>query len=85
MNDVFSRLMSTEAGGIAYDERAALYPGAVYPENTGNESEFLLIEKPSRDSELNEKQAEARAIAAKIKELRTGFTVTDRAGESCVR
>ncbi len=80
VNDVFSRLMSTEAGGIAYDERAALYPGAVYPENTGNESEFLLIEKPSRDSELNEKQAEARAIAAKIKELRTGFTVTDRAG-----
>ena len=80
VNDVFSRLMSTEAGGIAYDERAALYPGAVYPENTGNESEFLLIEKPSKDSELNEKQAEARAIAAKIKELRTGFTVTDRAG-----
>lgn len=78
VNDVFSRLMSRQAGGIDYDDRAALYPGAVYPDNTGNESELLLIEKPGRDSELGEKQLEARAVAAKIKALRAGFTVTDK-------
>ncbi|MGN0167013.1 MAG: helicase-exonuclease AddAB subunit AddA [Acetatifactor sp.] len=79
VNDVFSRLMSEQVGGIAYDDRAALYPGAVYPENTGNESELLLVEKPAKDSELGEKQLEAKAIAAKIKELRANFTVTDKA------
>ena len=31
VNDVFSRIMSREIGGIAYDDKAALYPGAVYP------------------------------------------------------
>lgn len=82
VNEVFSRLMSRQVGGIDYDERAALYPGAVYPENTGNESEFLLVEKPAKDSELGEKQLEAKAIAAKIKELRANFTVTEKADGS---
>lgn len=30
-NAVFSQVMRTELGGIAYDEKAALYPGASYP------------------------------------------------------
>lgn len=79
VNEVFSRLMSEQVGGIAYDDRAALYPGAAYPENTGNESELLLVEKPGKESEIGEKQLEAKAIAAKIKELRERFTVTDKA------
>ena len=79
VNEVFSRLMSEQVGGIAYDDRAALYPGAVYPENTGNESELLLVEKPGKESEIGEKQLEAKAIAAKIKELRECFNVTDKA------
>ena len=78
VNEVFSRLMSREIGGIVYDERAALYPGAVYPENEGCHSELLLAEKPDGDSELGAKQMEARVIAAKIKELRAGFQVTDK-------
>ena len=78
VNEVFSRLMSRQTGGIDYDERAALYAGAVYPENTGNESELLLIEKPGKDSDYSEKQLEAKAIAVKIKELRAGFSVTDK-------
>ena len=79
VNDVFSRLMSEQVGGLAYDERAALYPGAVYPDNAGNESELLLVEKPSAESGLNERQMEAKAVAAKIKQLRAEFQVTDKA------
>ena len=79
VNEVFSRLMSRQTGGIDYDQRAALYAGAIYPENTGNESELLLVEKPGKDSEFGEKQLEAKAIAAKIKDLRANFTVTDKA------
>ncbi len=78
VNDVFSRLMSEGTGGIAYDERAALYPGASYPENGDCGSELILIEKPEKDSGLGEKQAEALAVAARIRELRAGFQVTDR-------
>lgn len=32
-NAVFGQVMRVELGGIVYDDRAALYPGAVYPEN----------------------------------------------------
>ena len=32
VNGVFSCIMNPELGGIVYDERAALYPGAPYPE-----------------------------------------------------
>ena len=78
VNSVFSRLMSKFVGGIDYDERAALYPGAAYRENEGCESELLLVEKPGSDSELGAKQAEARVIAAKIRELKTSFKVTDK-------
>jgi len=79
VNDVFSRIMNEQTGGLAYDDRAALYPGAVYPENAGNECELLLAEKPSEEAELSQRQAEARVIAAKIKELRARFNVTDKA------
>ncbi|MCD7751386.1 MAG: helicase-exonuclease AddAB subunit AddA [Lachnospiraceae bacterium] len=32
VNSVFCHVMTLESGGIAYDENAALYPGAAYPE-----------------------------------------------------
>ena len=78
VNEVFSRIMGEHTGGVDYDERAALYPGASYPENQNGESELLLTEKPGSESELGAKQMEARVIAAKIKELRSGFQVTDK-------
>lgn len=78
VNDVFSRLMSETVGGIPYDERAALYPGASYPDSEGCVSELLLVEKPQKGDELGAKQAEALAIARKIKELRESFCVTDK-------
>ena len=78
VNDVFSRLMSQTVGGIPYDERAALYPGASYPDNGGCVSELLLAEKPEKGDDLSAKQAEALVIAQEIKRLRGSFSVTDR-------
>jgi len=78
VNDVFGRLMSKEVGGILYDERAALYPGAVYPECEAGECELLLIEKPEKEDQIGAKEAEAFAIARKIKELRENFRVLDK-------
>lgn len=78
VNEVFGRMMSLEAGGIAYDDRAALYPGASYPENSGCGCELLLVEKPEKGEELDGRQAEGLAIAGKIRALRERFLVTDR-------
>ena len=78
VNDVFSRLMSQTVGGIPYDERAALYPGASYPDNGGCGSELLLAEKPEKGDDLSAKQAEALVIAQEIKRLRGSFSLTDR-------
>ncbi len=79
VNAIFSRIMSRENGRIDYDDKAALYAGAVYPESEGCESELLLVEKPVKGEEWNAKQAEALAIAQKIKQLCGSFQVMDRA------
>lgn len=78
VNTVFSQIMTKELGGIVYDDAAALYPGAVYPDQPGCESELLLFEKPGKESELTARQAEALGIAARIKKLRQEFKVTDK-------
>ncbi len=75
-NHVFERLMSEEVGGIAYDEKAALYAGAEYPVYADSISELLLLEKPTDGME--EKEAEGRMLAKKIKELKKTYLVTDK-------
>ena len=68
VNDVFSRIMSREIGGIAYDDKAALYPGAVYPaqEDPAYGSELLLIRKPEKgereESGTGEQHAEGAGV-----------------------
>lgn len=68
VNDVFSRIMSREIGGIAYDDKAALYPGAVYPaqEDPAYGSELLLIRKPEKgereESGIGEQHAEGEGV-----------------------
>ena len=80
INDVFYSIMTEELGDIRYTEDTALYPGAGYPEtpkpgqagtemlllNTG-EDEFLSLDEENAD--YTAKEAEARLVAAKIKEL----------------
>lgn len=79
VNRVFGALMSTEVGGIDYDERAALYPGAQYPECEGLESELLVLQKPEDTWNVTEREAEALMIAERIRELKASGQVTDKA------
>lgn len=136
VNGIFAGIMSRQTGGIAYDDRAALYVGAdYYPENAGCGSELLLVEEPGGEggqpaggsvstarivsaagsgqpaggsvqaagsgwladgsaaligsdrrqtgsgkaATLTPRQAEALAIAHRIKELLADFQVTDKA------
>ena len=94
VNGVFSRIMSREIGGIAYDDKAALYPGAVYPaqEDPAYGSEMLLIRKPEKGDSAeggtggaaglvdydNVRQLEALAIAGRIKQLKGSLKVMEK-------
>ncbi len=77
VNALFYRIMGGELGGVEYDEDAALYPGAVYPQYGQNQTETLLIER-DKESRLSARQQEAAVIAARIRELIRTFQVTDR-------
>ncbi len=76
-NFVFEQIMIPAFGGIAYDEKAALYVGASYEKKEGNETEVLLIE--AAESKATERmELEAEAVAAKIKELVRNHEVLDK-------
>lgn len=79
VNGIFANLMSRDKGGIVYDERAALYAGAEYPVGPDCCSELLMAEKPEKSSGTDAKVQEARMIAARIRQLRREYQVTDRA------
>ena len=78
VNDLFYGIMTKSLGDIAYTDDAALYPGAAYPEpesdmgtelyllNTGDSFFSGLYEEKA---DYTAKEAEARLVASKIREL----------------
>lgn len=76
VNFLFRQIMGAELGKVEYDEEAALYPGAVFPEGKeeGLETEVLLIPRQTVDW-MEEKEAktqrevEALAIAQRIHQM----------------
>lgn len=82
VNDIFRQIMKKELGGIEYDDSAALYPGAEFPPlPSGKEdfcrSELLLLDKEDTGGE-DERRAEARMIARRIRELIRDGVVLDK-------
>lgn len=76
-NFVFEQIMIPEFGGIAYDEKAALYVGADYEERDGNETEVLILE--AQETKTEERiELEAEMVAKRIKELMATHSVYDR-------
>lgn len=85
VNRIFFPLMHAEIGGIDYDEAAALYPGADYPDDREDHEQFrtelLVFEKKENEDEKTElpaAQGEALLIANRIKELLKDGSVTDK-------
>lgn len=68
-NFVFEQIMTKELGGIAYDEKAALYVGADYKEQPGNETEVCLIDASQLPQEECVRELEAKAVAGRIKKI----------------
>ena len=79
-NFIFRQIMTEGFGGIAYDERAALYPGASYENIQGNEEELLLIDTSVQEGVEEEtvRELEAHGIARRIKELVGVHPVLDK-------
>ncbi len=83
VNHVFAKIMRKSIGGVEYDRRAALNPGAGYPVQSGAATEMMLFDPASEGTEdyfedESPKEMEARMIARRIKELKAGFQVTDK-------
>ena len=81
VNYLFRQLMTQSLGGITYDDQAALYVGASYPEGEGQETEVLMIDSRMEEygaGKIPERELEARVIARRIKELLSSFQVVDK-------
>ena len=78
-NSVFEKVMLPELGGIAYDEHAALYPGANYIEAPGMEAELLVVTE-DRPGHYDAKEWEAYCVAGRIKELIREGRILDESG-----
>lgn len=81
VNDIFYKIMCRDLGNVVYDENAALYPGADYPEDM-DPAMFameVLVADESGAEEMERVELEARMIASRIHEMRKeGQTVTDK-------
>lgn len=58
-NAIFRQIMTRKLGKITYDDNAALYVGASYPEMPGNETEILVI-----DTDVDEDEESGRSVSA---------------------
>lgn len=83
VNLVFHKIMGKRLGGVEYDEEAALYPGADYEageDPQAYKTELLLFDTEAQGGAIHKKEAEARMIAARIKELKKTQQVTGQSG-----
>ena len=74
-NIIFKKVMKEDTGGIEYDDDAALYPGADFEEGNEYISEIMLTETGGIEDDTSSIELEARAIAKRIKELKSELRV----------
>lgn len=84
INFVFRQIMIRDLGGIEYDDKSALYIGAQYKDNPGNDTEIIIVNTDLEDGETEKaeetgRELEARATARRIKQLMENQTVVDKA------
>ena len=67
-NAVFTKIMRREIGGVEYDERVSLKPGAAYPEPGVPEAEAFRERDPEASKELDPYQTELLLVDGSRKE-----------------
>ena len=78
VNYLFALLMSSELGGLDYDDAESLKCGASYPDYEAAAPEFLLLDTNKNDSGEDAVLLEARMVAHKIRDmLENRYMVSD--------
>lgn len=81
-NDIFHKIMRRDFGNVEYNEEAALYLGAEYPQGEGFTPEILLVdseEEAFKEADFDDKKLlEAKMIANRIKRLKEEQFVTEK-------
>lgn len=86
VNFLFYQIMGESLGGVEYDDEAALYPGASFPEyeeKPDTDTELLLVETDEEEWKVmesgeNVQELEARAAAGKLQEIVGNYPVLDK-------
>ena len=91
VNYLFRQIMQTDLGGVEYDDHAALYPGADFPEGGNDDfytTEVLLVEKDGEEvedlldgSSQKVRELEALAVAHRIRQIVGKEQIYDRKKE----
>ncbi len=76
VNFLFRQLMHRDLGGVQYDEREALVCSARYPQQTGTQTEYILVNNSK--TPWDKETAEARIIGKRIRELMGSMTVWEK-------
>ncbi len=74
VNFLFRQWMTAELCGMDYDQHEALVPRASYLPQDDRETELMILRRGDDDSDV----AEAQAIADRIHQLKTSFSVDDK-------
>lgn len=79
VNDIFRKIMNHDIGNITYDDSAALYPGAVFPDEESDmfDTRFLVVRPNEEEKEMKAPELEARAIGIEIRRLMKEQFVSD--------
>ncbi len=82
INHIFFQIMKKDLGNVAYDDAAALYPGAVYQESSDMQAEVILADCTDEiltDAGLSDPiRLEAELVAARIRQMIRAQKVTDK-------
>lgn len=80
-NRIFYKIMKKDLGNVEYDEAAALYPGANYPESGDMRAELILADSADElweDAQLTDPvRLEAEIAASRIRKMMREQKVTD--------
>lgn len=78
VNSVFYRIMHKSLGNVQYDDKAALYYGANYPDTVDDhKTELCLLDS---EEDQDKKNTEAAYIATRIRQMVGTFKVTNKDG-----
>ena len=80
VNDIFRKIMKEDIGNITYNDDAALYAGAVFPQGEQGmfDTKLLVVEPKEGDKDLKTPELEARAVGMEIRNLIKNQKVTEQ-------